>query len=473
MRLPRFDSARVLVVGDVMLDRYWSGDTDRVSAEAPIPVVHVKDVEDRPGGAGNVALNIATLGAQAFLVGAVGDDDNAIALEAKLTSAGIGCALYRQPGFSTTTKLRVVSRKQQLVRADFESDVPIDQQEIIARTENMLASGNIDMMLLSDYDKGVINSPGELIALATRYGVPVVVDPKHKNFEVYRGATLIKPNRFELAHAVGDWQSEEEMVEKCQGIIRDMDFKFVLVTRGSAGMTLVQPNQSETHFPARARDVYDVTGAGDTVIGVLSAAMACGETLLDAVGLANVAAGMVVAHSGTATVSGPELRLEVATERGFDRGVMAADQLAIAVEEARARGERVVFTNGCFDILHAGHVDYLTEAKQHGDRLIVAINDDASVTRLKGEGRPINPVERRMTLLGGLAAVDWVVPFSGDTPRELLGLLQPDVLVKGGDYGLEQVVGADIVLGYGGMVKVLSLVEDCSTSALVEKIRSL
>lgn len=473
MRLPRFDAARVLVAGDVMLDRYWSGETSRVSAEAPIPVVHVADIEDRPGGAGNVALNIATLGASARLVGAVGDDEYAAPLEAKLQSAGIGCTLHRQADYRTITKLRIVSRKQQLVRADFENDAPVDQDAIGALTDRALGDG-ADMLLLSDYDKGVLADPQRLIAAARKHGVPVAVDPKHKDFSAYAGATLIKPNRFELAHAMGEWHSEDGMVKKCQALIRNLGVKFVLVTRGSAGMTLVQPNQSETHFPARTRDVYDVTGAGDTVIAVLSAALSTGETLLDAVGLANVAAGMVVAQSGTAAVSGPELRLEVAAETGFDRGVMTEEQMVIAIEEARARGERVVFTNGCFDILHAGHVDYLTEARREGDRLIVAVNDDASVTRLKGEGRPINPVDRRMALLAGLEAVDWVLPFGrDDTPRELLSQLRPDVLVKGGDYALDQVVGADIVTGYGGDVKVLSLVDDCSTSALVEKIRGL
>lgn len=473
MRLPRFDAARVLVAGDVMLDRYWSGETSRVSAEAPIPVVLVGDIEDRPGGAGNVALNAATLGAAVELVAAVGDDEYAAPLATRLQSAGISCRFHNQAGYRTITKLRIVSRKQQLVRADFENDAPINQDAIADLVDRSLQGGT-DMLLLSDYDKGVLADPQRLIGLARQHGVPVAVDPKHKDFSVYAGATVIKPNRFELAHAMGDWQTEDEMVEKCQALIRNLGVKFVLVTRGSAGMTLVQPNQSETHFPARTRDVYDVTGAGDTVIAVLASALGAGETLLDAVGLANVAAGMVVARSGTATVSGTELRLEVAAERGFDRGVMTEEQMTIAVEEARARGEKVVFTNGCFDILHAGHVDYLAEARREGDRLIVAVNDDASVTRLKGEGRPINPVDRRMALLAGLEAVDWVLPFGGDdTPRALLERLQPDVLVKGGDYTLEQVVGADIVAGYGGEVKVLSLVNDSSTSAIVEKIRGM
>ncbi|MBF68301.1 MAG: bifunctional heptose 7-phosphate kinase/heptose 1-phosphate adenyltransferase [Gammaproteobacteria bacterium] len=478
MRLPRFDAARVVVAGDVMLDRYWSGDTSRVSAEAPIPVVHVADIEDRLGGAGNVALNVAALGAVADLVGAVGEDEYAAPIAAKLESAGIGCHLHTQAYYRTITKLRIVSRKQQLVRADFENHAPIDQGAITELVDSALQCG-ADMLLLSDYDKGVLEDPQRFIALAQQHGVPVAVDPKHKDFGVYAGATVIKPNRFELAHAMGEWQTEAELVEKCQTLIRNLGVNFVLVTRGSAGMTLVQPNQAETHFPARTRDVYDVTGAGDTVIAVLSSALGAGETLLDAVGFANIAAGMVVAQSGTAVVSGTELRLEVAVERGFDRGVMTEEQMVIALDEARARGERIVFTNGCFDILHAGHVDYLTEARREGDRLIVAVNDDLSVARLKGEGRPINPIDRRMALLSGLEAVDWVLPFGGDgsdgsdTPLALLERLRPDVLVKGGDYALDEVVGAEIVTGYGGDVKVMSIVDGSSTSAIVEKIRRL
>jgi D-beta-D-heptose 7-phosphate kinase/D-beta-D-heptose 1-phosphate adenosyltransferase len=471
MRIPRFDSARVLVVGDVMLDRYWDGDTSRVSAEAPIPVVAISNITDYPGGAGNVALNVASLGATAHLVGAVGDDEFAQPLEAKLSSAGIATSLHVQPGYRTVTKLRVVSRNQQLVRADFETAIPVDQNAIEKLTRGALADNQI--VVLSDYDKGVLADAQRIIRICQDADVPVTVDPKHKDFMAYAGATLIKPNNDELVHAVGQWHSEEDMVSRCQALIRKLGINFLLVTRGSAGMTLVQPNLAETHFPARAREVYDVTGAGDTVISVLSAALSAGETLLDAVGLANVAAGLVVARSGTAAVSGTELRMEVAAEQGFASGVMSEDQLGIAIEEAHARGERIVFTNGCFDILHAGHVDYLAEARQEGDRLVVAVNDDDSVRRLKGEGRPINPVERRMALLAGLSAVDWVVTFADDTPEDLLRKFKPEVLVKGGDYGIDQVVGSEIVTAYGGSVKVVSLVEDCSTTALVEKIRSL
>jgi D-beta-D-heptose 7-phosphate kinase/D-beta-D-heptose 1-phosphate adenosyltransferase len=245
----------------------------------------------------------------------------------------------------------------------------------------------------------------------------------------------------------------------------------LLVTRGEHGMSLIRAQEPELHIPARARDVFDVTGAGDTVISVLGAALAAGCGFPEAVALSNIAAGLAVTRVGTVAISGPELRREVLRDGGADRGVMTRDQLALAVADARAHGEKVVFTNGCFDIIHAGHVGYLNEARKCGDRLIVAINDDDSVKRLKGQGRPINPVDRRMAVVSGLEAVDWVVSFAEDTPEALLEAIKPECLIKGGDYGIGEVVGADIVQGYGGEVKVLSFLDDCSTSAIVDKIK--
>jgi D-beta-D-heptose 7-phosphate kinase/D-beta-D-heptose 1-phosphate adenosyltransferase len=254
--------------------------------------------------------------------------------------------------------------------------------------------------------------------------------------------------------------------------MRELELGALLVTRGEHGMTLLRPDHAPLHLPARAREVFDVTGAGDTVISTLAASIAAGEDLPQAVALANLAAGIVVGKLGTAAISAPELRRAVQREQGSERGVLGLEQLLVAIEDARAHGEKIVFTNGCFDILHAGHVTYLEQARAQGDRLVLAVNDDASVSRLKGPGRPINSVDRRMAVLAGLGAVDWVVSFSEDTPENLLRAVQPDVLVKGGDYGIDQVVGADIVRAYGGEVRVLGLVENSSTTAIVEKIRS-
>lgn len=468
--IPRFDKARILVAGDVMLDRYWHGSTSRISPEAPVAVVRVGNTQDSPGGAGNVALNLAALGSAALLVGLVGDDNNGRELETSLAAAGVLCDFVRIPDKPTITKLRVISRHQQLIRLDFEDPFSAaDAAALPARVEELLPSA--DVLVLSDYKKGALAEVPVLIALAKRAGVPVLVDPKGADFSIYRGATLLKPNLHEFEAIVGPCNSEEQLVEKGQKLLRELELEALLITRGEHGMSLIRASGHEQHFPARARDVFDVTGAGDTVISVLAASLGAGLPLPESVALANIAAGLVVAKLGTAAISGPELRREVQRDGGSDRGVMTLAQLQLAVADARAHGEKIVFTNGCFDIIHAGHVGYLKEAKKHGDRLIVAINDDASVTRLKGKGRPINSIDRRMAVVAGLESVDWVVSFAEDTPENLLHALKPDVLIKGGDYGIEGVVGSDFVRSYGGEVMVLAFLDNCSTSAIVSRIQ--
>lgn len=468
--LPIFNRAQVLVIGDLMLDRYWTGDTGRISPEAPVPVVLVGDTEDRPGGAGNVALNLASLGAGASVISLVGRDDAAAALERTLSAAGVHCDFVTAGASPTITKLRVMSRHQQLLRLDFEqpfaeSDCAALPALLARRAEGMGA------LVLSDYAKGTLAQCRELIRLARERQLPVLVDPKGADFSRYRGATLLTPNLHEFELVVGPCASEKELVEKGGKLMEELDQRALLITRGEHGMTLLQRGLQELHLPARAREVYDVTGAGDTVIATLAAGIAAGESLPRSVEMANIAAGIAVGKLGTATVSGPELRGALAAEGHSGRGAMTAEQLVYTLADARARGEKIVFTNGCFDILHAGHVGYLEQARRLGDRLIVAINGDASVTRLKGEGRPINPVERRMAVLAGLEAVDWVTSFDDDTPEGLLELLKPDVLVKGGDYSKEQVVGWQIVEGYGGEVQSLDFLDNCSTTAIVEKIK--
>ena len=326
-------------------------------------------------------------------------------------------------------------------------------------------------VILSDYSKGALEDPQVVIREAREHGVPVFIDPKGTDFGKYRGATLLTPNLHEFQAVVGPCQSEADLVEKGDRLLQELSLEALLITRGSQGMTLLRHGEKELHLPARAKEVFDVTGAGDTVISVLAACVAAGEPLPNAVGLANLAAGIVVGKLGTATVSGPELRRALISEEGSERGTMSEEQLQLMVEEAKAAGEKIVFTNGCFDIIHAGHVGYLEQARELGDRLIVAVNDDESVARLKGPGRPINTVERRMAVLAGLEAVDWVLPFSDDTPERLLRLLKPDLLVKGGDYSKEEVVGWEIVEGYGGEVRVLGVVDNVSTSAIVSRIQ--
>ncbi len=470
LEIPRFDKTRILVAGDVMLDRYWLGGASRISPEAPVAVVRVNNTKDSPGGAGNVALNLAALGAAASLVGLVGDDVPGRELQISLNAAGVFCDFHRVTGKPTITKLRVISRHQQLIRLDFEEMFAAeDAAHLAAKVEALLSK--VDVLVLSDYNKGALLGVTQLIKAAKAAGVPVLVDPKGGDFSIYSGATLVKPNLHEFESVVGKCNTEDELVQKGQQMLRDLNLEALLITRGENGMSLIRQNEPEQHFPARARDVYDVTGAGDTVISVVAACLGAGTPLPESVALANIAAGLVVAKLGTAAISGPELRREVQRDGGSDKGVMTREQLLLAVEDARAHGENIVFTNGCFDIIHAGHVGYLKEAKKQGDRLIVAINDDQSVTRLKGKGRPINSIDRRMAVVSGLESVDWVVSFSEDTPESLLREIKPEMLIKGGDYGIDQVVGSDFVNSYGGEVKVLTFLDNCSTSAIVSKIQ--
>ena len=455
-----------------MLDRYWHGAASRVSPEAPVPVVRVGNEENRPGGAGNVALNIAALGSSARLIGIVGNDATGLELNSRLSAAGVYCDFLQSDEKPTIAKLRVISQHQQLIRLDFEQ--PFAKPDINGLFEKAKALiDDTQILVLSDYAKGALQGIEQLIELGRRYNIPIIADPKGSDFEKYRGVTLITPNLSEFEEVVGISQNEEELVNKGLKLVSDLNLEAILITRGENGMTLIRPDSPELHLPARAQEVFDVTGAGDTVIGVLAAAMAAGDNIADATALANLAAGLVVGKLGTAAISGPELRRAILAEQDSGRGVMTSEQLIFAVQDAKVHGEKIVFTNGCFDIIHAGHVGYLAEAKEQGDRLIVAINDDDSVRRIKGSGRPINPVERRMAVLAGLEAVDWVVSFSEATPEHLLQQLQPEVLVKGGDYTLDQVVGGEYVKSYGGEVKALEFLDDCSTSAIVEKMKEV
>ncbi|MDR8522472.1 bifunctional D-glycero-beta-D-manno-heptose-7-phosphate kinase/D-glycero-beta-D-manno-heptose 1-phosphate adenylyltransferase HldE [Shewanella fidelis] len=468
--LPAFEKAKVLVVGDVMLDRYWAGPTARISPEAPVPVVKVEQLEDRPGGAANVAINIATLGGAASLAGIVGTDETADALTLGIQTLGVEPNWHKVAGKPTITKLRVMSRNQQLLRLDFEESY--SQAESDALLNQSLASlDNVDVAVLSDYAKGALISPQSFIEAANAKGVKVLVDPKGTDFAKYRGAYLLTPNMSEFELVVGKVESEADLVAKAQGLLEAYDFNAMLVTRSEKGMTLITREQPELHIPTVAREVYDVTGAGDTVISALATAIAAGSDLAQACAIANTAAGIVVGKLGTSTVTRLELIEALSVnhgESGF--GVVSEDQLAYALEQAKLRGERVVMTNGCFDILHAGHVSYLQQARALGDRLIVAVNTDASVKRLKGEGRPVNSEDRRMTVLAALASVDWVVPFSEDTPQRVISRLLPDLLVKGGDYKVEDIAGGQEVMAAGGQVKVLGFEDGISTTAIIENI---
>jgi D-beta-D-heptose 7-phosphate kinase/D-beta-D-heptose 1-phosphate adenosyltransferase len=467
-----FAAARVLVVGDVILDRYWYGSATRISPEAPVPVVRIDNIEDRPGGAGNVAVNVSGLGAQATLVGVTGVDEEADILVRQLEAHGIRCFFTRQAGFPTITKLRVLSRNQQLIRLDFEDQarglkVP---QLVKDYRKNLDAT---DVVVLSDYAKGSLDCISELIHLARAACKPVMVDPKGPDFSRYRRASLITPNLKEFEAVVGRCGSEEAIACQARALCDALELEALLITRGEHGITLIQRKGGIAHLPAHAAEVYDVTGAGDTVIATLATALAASHTLHGAAALANTAAGLVVGKLGATAVSVEELLAAPCQRRDYRSGIVDEETLTHNVQQARSRRETIVMTNGCFDILHAGHVRYLQEARALGDRLVVAVNDDGSVRRLKGVGRPINRLEDRMNLLDALAAVDWVVPFSEDTPQRLIGCVLPDVLVKGSDYELQEIAGGERVRANGGEVVIIDHVEGFSTSNTIAEIQRL
>ncbi|CDG19097.1 bifunctional D-glycero-beta-D-manno-heptose-7-phosphate kinase/D-glycero-beta-D-manno-heptose 1-phosphate adenylyltransferase HldE [Xenorhabdus doucetiae] len=468
--LPDFHRAGVLVVGDVMLDRYWYGPTSRISPEAPVPVVKVETIEERPGGAANVAMNIASLGANSHLVGLTGIDDAARALGDKLSSVKVRCDFVSVPTHPTITKLRVLSRNQQLLRLDFEEGFQnVDAQPMLEKIQQSLP--HIGALVLSDYAKGALSQIQAMIQLANAANVPVLIDPKGSDFNRYRGATLLTPNMSEFEAVVGHCKDDDDLVQKGTKLVQDLQLQALLITRSERGMSLLRVGQPPLHLPTQAQEVFDVTGAGDTVIGVLATALAAGKPLNEACYLANAAAGVVVGKLGTSTVSSVELENAVRgrAETGF--GVMSETKLKDVVAQARQRGERIVMTNGCFDILHAGHVSYLSNARKLGDRLIVAVNSDASTKRLKGETRPVNPLEQRMIVLSALESVDWVVAFEEDTPQRLIAGILPDILVKGGDYQPAEIAGSEEVWAAGGEVKVLNFEEGISTTNIIKTIQ--
>ncbi len=464
-----FARARVLVVGDLMLDRYWRGGAERISPEAPVPVVRVDGEEARAGGSGNVALNIAALGARVDLLALAGEDEAAARLDTLLRDAGVLPHLLRDPGHRTISKLRILSRHQQLIRLDFEEPFPAAAAEgLLARFDALV--DDADVVVLSDYAKGTLASCEALIARARVAGKPVLVDPKGEDFSPYRGATLITPNQAEFARAAGAPRDDADCERAARELKQRLALEALLVTRGEQGMLLLDGDDGILRLPTEAREVFDVTGAGDTVIATLATALAAGWTLEQATRLANLAAGIVVAKLGTATASVAELREALHQRATPSRGIVDEEALLRALAVARGNGETIVMTNGCFDILHAGHVTYLQQAAALGDRLVVAVNVDETVRRLKGADRPVNDLSRRMIVLAALGCVDWVVPFQEQTPERLICRVLPDYLVKGGDNDPDAIPGARCVREAGGEVRVMSYLDNCSTTGTIQSI---
>ncbi len=453
-----------------MLDQYWSGSAKRISPEAPVPVVKVKGDELRAGGAANVAVNIAALGAKATLIGVVGDDVSGKQLTELVESAGVDTnwVLSEQ---GTICKLRILSHHQQLIRMDFEEGVDdLSAQQVAAKVAEWVA--DFDVLVVSDYAKGALQYVEQMIDAARQHQIPVMVDPKGLDFKRYQGATLIKPNQGEFEQIVGECADEQQLIDKAGTLIDELDLQALLVTRSEHGMALIQKAEQPYLLNAQAQEVFDVTGAGDTVMATLATACAARLNRKNAVHLANEAASVVVRKVGTSTVSKAELDEQLNSgmrHQGF--ASMSVDEVKTLVDIAKSKGEKVVLTNGCFDILHSGHVRYLNEAAKKGDRLIVAVNSDASVKLLKGESRPVIPLQSRMELLSALSCVDWVVPFEEETPEQLICHLLPDVLVKGGDYKPEDIAGSKCVWDNGGEVAVLSFWDGFSTSNIIERIK--
>ena len=467
--MPEFNSARIIVIGDVMLDRYWSGQALRISPEAPVPVVKVKAVEDRVGGAGNVALNIAKLGGKVTLLGVVGDDAEGEILKQLLEEQGVICDFVVEKSTRSICKLRVMAQHQQLIRMDFE-DTPIkfDRKSLEKSLVSHFPENNV--VVFSDYGKGTLADVSNYIDEAKRAGIKVLVDPKGTDYQRYAKADLITPNQVELQAVVGACISDQELIEKGRTLLVQCQIPSLLLTRGEAGVMLVEKDSVHS-LPAQAKDVFDVTGAGDTVIAVMALGVSLELPLCEAMYLANLAGGIVVGKVGTSTVSQQDLNQAMHGDRDSQYGIVSEAELSKVFARAKAHDEKIVMTNGCFDLLHVGHVTYLEQAKALGDRLCVAVNSDESVKRLKGESRPINGVQERMAVLAALACVDWVVEFTEETPERLYCNLLPDIIVKGGDYRSDQVVGGDCVIKAGGEVKILQFVDGQSTTAMINKAR--
>jgi D-beta-D-heptose 7-phosphate kinase/D-beta-D-heptose 1-phosphate adenosyltransferase len=469
--------ASVLVVGDAMLDRYIYGRVDRISPEAPIPVLAVEREQTMPGGAGNVVRNLVALGAAAALVSVVGDDQAGSDLTALIGGQPrVEPWLLVQGGRLTTLKTRYIANGQQLLRADNEQSSPI-HPKLADRLVRIAADAAraTAVTVLSDYRKGLFagDAATRVIAAARAAGKRVVVDPKGPDWSPYAEADVLTPNRRELGEGAGmPVETEEQIVAASRALMTHLKVGAVLTTRAEDGMTLVwEGGLRVRHFPAEAAEVFDVSGAGDTVVAVLAAGLATGLPLTVAARLANIAAGIVVGKIGTAVARPEELLDRVAPGTAPLRKVMTREQAAEHVERWRRRGFRVGFTNGCFDLLHPGHVHLLQQARAACDRLVVGLNSDASVKRLKGATRPVQGEAARAAVLASLADVDAVALFEEDTPETLLRLLRPDVLVKGADYRLDQVVGREFVESYGGRVMLAELLPGNSTTATIARLR--
>lgn len=472
-------NAWALVIGDLMLDRYLWGKVERVSPEAPVPVVLLEKESCNPGGAANVAANLASLGLPCRLLGCIGDDEAGKQIIKSLAQNRIGAdSIVHLPNRPTITKTRIVGGHQQMLRVDCESGTPLDTDELqlleIAVRQAIASAPAI--IVLSDYDKGVLHPAlcQTVIQLAREADIPVLVDPKGRDYTKYRGATALTPNRRETSEACGNITDTDALLDAAEQLRRDLALDFLAVTRSEEGISLLE-EQQRLHIPAMAKQVFDVSGAGDTVIATLAAGMVAGLNHYDALHLANLAAGIVVGKVGTVPVNREELLAELANEDMREQGdkICNLPHLLERIVGWRAMGQRIVFTNGCFDLLHAGHVTYLEAARKQGDKLILGLNSDRSVSALKGPSRPVIHEQDRARVMAALEAVDAVILFDEDTPLQLICAIKPDILAKGDDYTEDQVVGGLEVKSWGGKVALVPIVPGRSTSSTIDKLSRL
>jgi D-beta-D-heptose 7-phosphate kinase/D-beta-D-heptose 1-phosphate adenosyltransferase len=470
-----FSRLKILVVGDIMLDRYIHGEVERISPEAPVPVIRHAQRYERAGGAANVAMNLAGLGCASVLAGFWGDDAEGAELKAILEHAGVDTVGIVTGSLPTISKTRIVGRMQQLLRLDIESrDTPseVEMERLTARSTELV--DKVHAVVLSDYAKGALTrSLCEAVTRAARAkGIPVLVDPKTSDLSKYTGATTVCPNLGELAMATGvESHQTEALLDAGQRQVAEHGIEYLTVTMSEKGVSVLWPER-RYHSPARAREVFDVSGAGDTVIATLAAGLAGGLKVETAVDLANLAAGIVVGKMGTVPIARHELIAALTPSTGLTVGekILDRERMSRRVAEWRASGETIVFTNGCFDLLHVGHITLLEDCRRFGTKLVLGLNADASVCRLKGPTRPIVGERERARVMAALASVDAVVLFEEDTPLELIRALRPDVLVKGGDYTVDTVVGHEDVIAYGGRVEIVPTVEGFSTTNIVKKL---
>ena len=468
MNLKMLNKGHVLVFGDIILDRYISGSVDRVSPEAPVPVLKPSNEEIRLGGAANVALNLSSLGSNTTLIGVTGKDESSTQIIDLLKKNNIKKALSKSK-HPTISKLRILASQQQLIRIDNEEEFSeTDWQSSLSNYRKYINLKKNKVLIISDYEKGTLKNIPLIIREAKKLKKIILVDPKGDDFSKYKSADIITPNFQEFERVVGKVNSEPEITKKGKDLIKSLNLNSLLITRGSEGMTLLDKRNGKVireDFPTEARDVFDVSGAGDTVIASIAAGLAGGFSLSESIRLANLAAGIVVGKSGTATVN----QAELVPYLGLSESYVSFNEVKVYSRDLHERGKKIVFTNGCFDILHAGHVEYLEAAKELGDKLIVAINTDRSVRKLKGSSRPVNTLAHRAKVLASLQCIDKVVFFDEDTPIKLIKAIRPDVLVKGGDYKLKDIVGHKEVSQSGGSVVTIPLVKGLSTSKIISK----